>query len=126
MRQTRKHRTLRFNAELCVRSLRVGLLARGFRGSFEPSSSPSNLPQTQRSLSGSNERRLPTYSGGTAPASHRLPFYAPMGTQSDQKIQFSEIRWSPLHVKEDSLKSLLLAGSTEICRTLSHPCFSNL
>lgn len=33
MRQTRKHRTLRFHAELCVRSLRVGLLARGFRGS---------------------------------------------------------------------------------------------
>lgn len=55
-----------------------------------------------------------------------LPFYAPMSTQSDQKMQFSEIRWSLLQVKEDSLKSFLLAGSTEICRTQSHPCFSNL
>ena len=53
---------------------------------LEPSSPPSNLPQAQRNLSGSNERRLPTYSGGTAPASHRLPFYAPTGTQSDQQI----------------------------------------
>ena len=31
-------------------------------------------------------RWLPTYSGGTAPASHRLPCYALAGTRSDQQI----------------------------------------
>src|SRR5712692_1362977 len=34
MREMQSHRTLRYHAEVCVRSLRVGLLARGFRGSF--------------------------------------------------------------------------------------------
>jgi len=38
----------------------------------------------QVDLSGFYKERLPTYSGGTAPASHRLPCYALSGTQNGQ------------------------------------------
>jgi hypothetical protein len=76
---------------------------------FEPSSPPSSLPQAQMNLSGSNERRLPTYSGGTAPASHRLPFYAPMGTQSDQK--YSSVKYAGPNCLSRKVRSTLFFSS---------------
>ncbi len=85
MREMRRRRTLRFHAELCVRSLRVGLLACGFEG-LEPLIATFQPSPSSTKLEWQSGRQLPTYSGGTAPASHRLPFYAPTGTRSDQQI----------------------------------------
>ena len=82
---------------------------------FEPSSPPSNLPQAQRNLSGSNERRLPTYSGGTAPASHRLPFYAPMGTQSDQK--YSALNYAGRNCLSRKIRSTLFCSTVRTERS---------
>jgi len=59
------------------RSPRVGLLAR------DPFPSPSPMPAHRV---GSEGRYNVTHSGGTAPASHRLPCYARVGTRGSYSI----------------------------------------
>ena len=86
MPEMRSHRTLRYHAEFCVRSLRVGLLTRGFRGSSEPSSPPSVLPQAQPSLSGKVEGSFPHTVAGPRRLFTGFPVYALAGTRGDQQI----------------------------------------
>ena len=58
----------------------VGLLARGFKRSDSTFSATLSLPRTGVRVAYS--RLLPTYSGGTAPASHRTSLLCPKGTCS--------------------------------------------
>ena len=143
MREMRRHRTLRYHAEVCVRSLRVGLLARGFRGSFEPSSPPPVLPQAQPSSSGKVEGGFPH----TVAGPHRLltgfpvmPSRAPEATNrffeqqiyrcpqpmsNSIRVATADIKPQPPRVACDPNDNLLRRGELEPSVSSVRPTITN-
>ena len=73
-------RPFRPSRKLSLSRWQVGLLARGFKRSDSTFSATLSLPRTGVRVA--NSRLLPTYSGGTAPASHRTSLLCPKGTCS--------------------------------------------
>ncbi len=66
----------------------AGFLAEGFReAALSATLRPSHLRCCRQ---WQNRTWLPHYSGGTAPDSHRLPFYPPMGTFGKNRHLVSE------------------------------------
>ena len=73
-------RPFRPSRKLSLSRWQVGLLARGFKRSDSTFSATLSLPRTGVRVA--NSQLLPTYSGGTAPASHRASLLCPKGTCS--------------------------------------------
>ena len=63
--------------KLSLSRWQVGLLARGFKRSDSTFGATLSLPRTRVRVA--HSRLLPTYSGGTAPASHRTSLLCPKG-----------------------------------------------